>query len=139
MNIGKSGAGVDEFTVDIQSRDDRTYVKAEDQSYEFEVPFSRDEVEKALDAASPNHVSTQSLPSLGSTLFSTLFSADLGRALWQRMAEVERLDRGLRLRILSNSERTQHLPWELMFDPSRSDFMALSGRIALVRTRPEGY
>jgi hypothetical protein len=79
------------------------------------------------------------LPSLGSTLFSTLFSGPLGRALWQRMAEVERLDRGLRLRILSNSERTQHLPWELMFDPSRSDFMALSGRIALVRTRPEGY
>ncbi len=139
MNIGRSGAGIDELTVDIQSQGDRTFVKVEDQSLEFEVPFSREEVENALAAASPNHASAQGLPSLGSTLFSTLFSGDLGRALWQRMAEVERLDRGLRLRILSNSERAQHLPWELLFDPSRGDFMALSGRIALVRTRPEGY
>ena len=140
MVIGySSGTGVDELTVEIQGRSDRAYVNVDDQEFELKVPFSRTEVESALDATSPNHVSTQGLPSLGSTLFSTLFSGPLGRELWRRMAEVERLDRGLRLRILSNSERTQHLPWELMFDPSRSDFMALSGRIALVRTRPEGY
>lgn len=139
MNISNSAAAVDELTVDIQSREDRTYVHVEKESHELRIPFSREEVESALAATSPNQVSAQGLPALGSTLFSTLFSGNLGRTLWQRMAEVERLDRGLRLRILSNSERAQHLPWELMFDPSRSDFMALSGRIALVRTRPEGY
>ncbi|HEX5715289.1 MAG TPA: CHAT domain-containing protein [Thermoanaerobaculia bacterium] len=139
MIIGNSGAGLEDLTVNIQSEGDRTHVDIGGLKYELKVPFSRAEVEKALDATSPNHSSTQSLPSLGSTLFSTLFSADLGRTLWQRMAEAESLDRGLRLRILSNSERVQHLPWELMFDPSRGDFMALSGRIALVRTRPEKY
>lgn len=142
MRADSSGeAVVDELTVDIQSRGDREFVYVEEKSYELKVPssLSRQEVENALAAASPNQVSAQGLPSLGSALFSTLFSGDLGRALWQRMAEVERLDRGLRLRILSNAERTQHLPWELMFDPSRGDFMALSGRIALVRTRPERY
>jgi hypothetical protein len=139
MNIGNSAAAVDEFTVDIQSSGDRTFVRVDDQEYDFRIPFSREEVENALAANYPSQASTQGLSSLGSSLFSTLFSGDLGRSLWRRMAEVERFDRGLRLRILSNSERTQHLPWELMFDPSRGDFMALSGRIALVRTRPEGY
>ena len=139
MNIGNSAAVVDDFAVEIESSAERIFVRFEDRSYDFTVPFSREEVESALDTDSPRSVSTQGLSSLGSTLFSALFSGDLGRAFWQRMSDVERLDRGLRLRILSNAERTQHLPWELMFDPSRGDFMALSGRIALVRTRPEGY
>jgi hypothetical protein len=45
----------------------------------------------------------------------------------------------LRLRIVTNVERLQHLPWELLFDPSRGDFMSLSGRMVVVRTRPEGF
>lgn len=137
--VDNSAAVVDDFTVNVESTGDRTFARVDERRYDFQVPFSREEIESALADDSPNLVSTQGLSSLGSTLFSTLFSGDLGRLLWQRMADVEHRNGRLRLRVLSNSERAQHLPWELMFDPSRGDFMALSGRMALVRTRPENY
>ena len=88
MIIANSGAAVDELTVDIQSRDDRTYVQVGPESDELRIPFSREEVESALAATSPNQISAQGLPALGSTLFSTLFTGNLGRTLWQRMADL---------------------------------------------------
>ena len=140
MHIGNADGGVEEFTVSVESRDQRTMVRIGDEpAIDFRVPFTRHEVEAALEDFSPSLASTHAMASVGSTLFSALFSAQLGRTLWHRMSEVRRLDRGLRLRILSSAEATQHLPWELLFDPSQGDFMALSGRLALVRTRSEGY
>lgn len=106
---------------------------------DFRVPFSRDEVEQALEDYAPNRIAVDPLVSFGSTLFNALFSAERGRALWDLLGQVTRENRALRLRILTNLERTQHLPWELLFDGSRNDFVSLSGRVALVRTRPDGY
>lgn len=138
MIIRDSGMGqLEEFSVDLNAEGSDTYVAAEGQRVNFKMPFTREEVEAALGDFSPNRLSTDPLVSFGSTLFSSLFSGKLGRRLWQKMDEVEKSNRALRLRIVSNVERTQHLPWELLFDPSRGDFMSLSGRIALVRTRPE--
>lgn len=104
---------------------------------DFEIPFTRAEVERALDDASPNRITVDPLVSFGSTLFSALFSAERGRALWERLDQATREHSALRLRILTNVESVQHLPWELLYDASRSDFFALSGRVALVRTRPD--
>lgn len=138
MIIRDSGPGqLEEFSIDLRAQGSDTYVTAEGQRVDFRMPFTREEVEAALGDFAPNRVSTDPLVSFGSTLFSSLFSGELGRRLWQKMDEVEKSNRALRLRIVSNVERTQHLPWELLFDPSRGDFMSLSGRLALVRTRPE--
>jgi hypothetical protein len=106
---------------------------------EFQIPFSREEVERGLADFSPQRVAVDPLTLFGSTLFNALFAGERGRALWDRVDRATRDDRAFRLRIHTNLERTQHLPWELIFDGSRQDFVSLSGRVALVRTRPDGY
>jgi len=139
MTIGNTAFGqMEEFAVSINGDHERTFLEVDGKRYpDFQIPFSREEIEAALSDYSPSRMSTDPLSSIGSTLFNALFSEDVGRSFWRRMAEVDRKNCGLRLRILSNLERTQHLPWELLFDPSRSDFLSLSGRVALVRTRPD--
>jgi hypothetical protein len=106
---------------------------------DFRVPFSRQEVEQALEDYASNQIGVDPLVAFGSTLFNALFAAERGRIFWEFLGRVTRDNQALRLRILTNLERTQHLPWELLYDGSRSDFVALSGRMALVRTRPDGY
>ena len=135
----KSGQ-MEELAISLKGDGERTYLESDNTRYaDFSVPFSREEVENVLSDFSSKRMQTDPRAWLGSTLFSALFSGELGRKLWERMAEVESQNRALRLRIISNLERTQHLPWELLFDPSRGDFMSLSGRVALVRTRPENF
>lgn len=137
--ILRDSGQVEEFRIAVNADGDKTYLEADGSQSLFKVPFSRSEVEVALGDSLSSRQSTDPLVALGTTLFNSLFSGSLGRRLWERMAEMERQDRGLRLRIVTNLERTQHLPWELLFDPSRGDFMSLSGRLALVRTRPDGF
>jgi hypothetical protein len=67
-----------------------------------------------------------------------LFSGELGQSFWRKLNDVQANDGYLRLRIVTSVERWQHLPWELLYDPSRGDFLSLSGRLALVRTRADG-
>src|SRR5437764_900251 len=130
---------VDEFRIAVNADGGQTFVEVDGKREPFKIPFTRQEVEQALDDYSPTRLATDPLVSFGSTLFSALFAGELGRQFWERSAGTNREDRGLRLRIVSNLERAQHLPWELLYDPSRGDFMSLSGRLALVRTRPDGY
>jgi hypothetical protein len=130
---------VDDFRISLTGSGEQVTLQAGDTKEPFMVPFSRDQVERALDDSTPNRISTDPLTSFGSTLFSSLFSGKVGRQLWEQFADAEAGNRGLRLRIVTSLERIQHLPWELLFDPSRRDFMSLSGRLALVRTRQEGY
>jgi hypothetical protein len=140
MIIGTVGTEqIDDFRVSLTSSGDDLSIETEGTKERFRIPFSRDEVERALDDSSPNRISTDPLTSFGSTLFSSIFSGQVGRQFWGQFADAEKSNRGLRLRIVSSVERLQHLPWELLFDPSRGDFMSLSGRVALVRTRLEGY
>ena len=117
---------IDELRISLGAgTGDSTLVSVGEQQFgEFRIPFSRPEVEEALADRSPNRVSTDPLISIGSTLFNALFAGPLGRELWARLADVESRNRGLRFRIESNLERLQHLPWELLFDPSRGDFMS---------------
>jgi hypothetical protein len=130
---------VEDFRISLTGSGEEVTLQAGDTKEPFTIPFTRDQVERALDDSTPNRISTDPLTSFGSTLFSSLFSGRAGRQLWERFADCEAGNRGLRLRIVTSLERVQHLPWELLFDPSRRDFMSLSGRLALVRTRQEGY
>ena len=137
MQLGNSGVEeIEELPIFIDADGNRTFVQMADAAAtDFRIPFTREHVESTLNSYSPTRVATDPLASLGTTLFLALFQGIHGRELWQRMAQAERVDHGLRLRICSDVERTQHLPWELLFDPSRRDFVSLSGRVALVRTR----
>jgi CHAT domain len=129
---------IDDFRISITGSGDQVTLQAGDTREPFVIPFERDQVERALGDYSPSRISTDPLTSFGSTLFSSLFSGKVGRQMWEQLADAEAGNRSVRLRIVTNLERLQHLPWELLFDPSRGDFISLSGRLALVRTRQDG-
>ena len=101
----------------------------------FEVPFSREDVEHGLENATPER-GVDPLRSFGARLFNTLLSDERRKTWWEQLARVTTENGAVRLRILTELERLNHLPWELLFDSTRRDFIALSGRVALVRTRP---
>lgn len=131
---------VDEFRIELTADGDHTYFKfGDDDRQPFVNPFKRDEVEGVLSETSAVRLSVDPLMSLGSALFNALFAGERGRELWERLAESERRNRALRVRVVTSVERLQSLPWELLYDPSRRDFMPLSGRVTLVRTRNEGF
>lgn len=143
---------LDEFRVVLTAQGDAVSLAAQAPGVEvpampFRVPFTREEVERALaDYASPTRVASDPLTAVGGALFTAVFAEHerVGRAFWERAASAgaaggDHGPRALRLRVVTNVERVQHLPWELLFDPTRGDFMSLSGRLALVRTRPDGY
>ena len=129
---------LDDFRITLAGTADAVHLEVSGTTEPFHIPFSRGDIERALDDDTPNRLSTDPLMSVGSTLFN-LLSGKVARQLWEKTSEAESQNRGLRIRIFSSLERIQHLPWELMFDPSRGDFMSLSGRMALVRSRAEGY
>ncbi len=131
---------IEDFRIALESSWNEVILRGPDsKKVGFRIPFTRQEVELALNDYAPNRVTTDPLASFGSTLFSSLFSGELGQQFWRKLSEVESHNGVLRLRIVTNVERLQHLPWELLFDPSRGDFMSLSGRLTLVRTRPDGF
>lgn len=101
---------VDDFRISLTGSGEQVTLQAGDTKEPFMVPFSRDQVERALDDSTPNRISTDPLTSFGSTLFSSLFSGKVGRQLWEQFADAEAGNRGLRLRIVTSLERIQHLP-----------------------------
>jgi len=133
-------AALVDVVVSLDAQGERIHINLRDQRYDdFRIPFTRAEVEAGLDDYAPARAASDPLVRFGATLFGTVFDGARGQALWALLDEVTRSNRALRLRIRSNLERTQHLPWELMYDASRGDFVALSGRVALVRTRPDDF
>lgn len=128
-----------DVTLALDAQGDIIHLKLLGREYtDFRVPFSREDVERGLEDYGPER-SVDPLAFFGTNLFNTLFSEERRRALWELLARVTAENGAIRLRVLTNLERVQHLPWELLFDSSRQDFIALSGRVALVRTRPDGY
>lgn len=103
----------------------------------FEVPFSREDVEHGLENYAPEP-GVDPLRSFGARLFNTLLSDETRKTWWEQLSRVTTENGAVRLRIKTELERLNHLPWELLFDSTRRDFIALSGRVALVRTRPGG-
>ena len=55
-------------------------------------------------------------------------------ALWHESYQIARLrDRGLRLRLHAGSWALSRLPWELLYDERRGDFLVFDPRVSLVR------
>lgn len=140
MSQGTTGCPVlQDLSLALDAQGPRIHLKLRDREYtDFEVPFSREDVEHGLENYVPDR-GDDPLRFFGAKLFNTLFSDERRKIWWEQLGRVTTENGAVRLRILTNLERMQHLPWELLFDSSRRDFIALSGRVALVRTRPDGY
>lgn len=140
MALGITGYPVpQDVTLALDAQGELIHLKLLDNDYtDFQVPFSREDVEHGLESFTPDR-GIDPLTAFGTRLFNTLFSDERRKAWWEQLGRVTTENGAVRLRILTNLERVQHLPWELLFDSSRQDFIALSGRVALVRTRPDGF
>ncbi len=70
---------------------------------------------------------------LGRKLLEGAFSQD-SLTLWYESYQLAReRRRGLRLRLHINSWELSRLPWELMYDPRRGEFLVFDQRVSLVR------
>src|SRR5260370_37021798 len=90
----------------------------------FHVPFTRSDVEEALNDYAPTRAALDPLASIGSTLFMALFSGELGQGFWGKLAEGQANDGCLRLRIGTRLERWQNLPLELLYHPSPNGLLS---------------
>ncbi len=67
-------------------------------------------------------------------MFEALFQGSVGKLWASSRARVEGIGKGLRLRLrFRDAPRFEAWPWELLFDPSRRRFLALSVRTPVVR------
>jgi len=116
----------------------------------FKIPFPRrrldklpllyERLRKAQQNGSKGHPSAEEI---GQELYTSLFSGDVGRRFHESLANVEALgrDKGLRIRLsfdLNNSDLVflAALPWELLWDRSKNDFLCLIPKTPLVRYIP---
>ncbi len=137
-----------DFDLGIESAADGTYrmrvtgSPVGDARGEFAMPFSPLELENfVLRMARPRRglrriesPETEAARTFGTRLFEAVFTGAVG-TLWQRsIDEVERQDRGLRLRLrLDGTPELQALPWEYLYAPSDDRFLALSTWTPIVR------
>ncbi len=70
---------------------------------------------------------------LGERLFLSLIEGGLGARYHQAVAQATASARHLRLCLTTGDAPIADLPWELLYDPKRQDFVALSVRTPLVR------
>ncbi len=71
---------------------------------------------------------------LGQMLFEVLFAGDVDSLYFESLREARRKpDRGVRVKLRIPTAELASLPWELVFDPRRADFVALSRATPLVR------
>jgi CHAT domain len=139
----RDGQGFLELRVELapESREGSFRVSALGELGEFSGtfvnPVSAKELSAALGASPPATKSLQRdiamesvdpVKDLGSRLFDALFQG----SLWRLYEGMRSRDEAIRIRIVAEGDAAQ-LPWELLYDRHREDFLVLSTRSPLVR------
>lgn len=104
----------------------------------FEVPFSQREVEDFFiqigHTRSTESPEAKQIHSFGQQLFEATFNGKVRDCLRASLNETTKQGAGLRVRLrLADLPELGNLPWEFMYDPSQSRFLALSVETPLVR------
>ena len=104
----------------------------------FEVPFSQREVEDFFiqigHTRSTESSEARRIHGFGQQLFEATFSGTVRDCLRASLNETAKQGAGLRVRLrLADLPELGNLPWEFMYDPSQSRFLALSVETPLVR------
>ncbi len=92
---------------------------------------ARDLVPAVEDAAESGQSAARDF---GRVLFDVLFTGEVGSLYVESVRKVRREgERGLRVKLRTQAPELAVLPWELLFDPKRGDFVCLSNITPLVR------
>lgn len=102
------------------------------------LPFAAAELPERLAAVedailAPDPAGEQTLQAFGALLFDALMVGDV-RTVYERSRQaVEATGEGLRVKLRINAAELTALPWELLYDARRSEFLALSRYTPVVR------
>lgn len=131
--------GFDDFEVLIAAdRGDRVYPvtviesPAGQADGEFALPISVQELEAATERMHALATDEALLTDFGARLFSTLFHGDVLSRYAESMGMV-RERKGLRIRLRVVPPELAGLPWELLYDPEKHEFLGLSKRALITR------
>jgi hypothetical protein len=107
-------------------------------SARFTIPFSQAEVENIFLEVSRSRLiespEAKKIHTFGQELFEAIFQGDVRDQLRASLGEVNKQGAGLRLRLrLASLPELGNLPWEFLYDPSLSRFLALSVDTPIVR------
>jgi len=99
---------------------------------DFCMPFTSHELARALWRLEEDEADEDFLRGLGSRLFEALFRADVGNRFRSSQGMTAQ-GKGLRLRLRVEAGELIPLPWELLYDPERREFLSLTRRAPIVR------
>jgi hypothetical protein len=99
---------------------------------EFELPLSDEELETAIARMQALNTDEAMLKDFGARLFSALFKDDV-RSRYAESAGMVRDEKGLRLRLHIAPPELSALPWEILYDPEKQEFLGLSKRALITR------
>jgi tetratricopeptide (TPR) repeat protein len=107
-------------------------------SAQFELPFSQVDVENLVIQIGRSRLiespEAKKIHTFGQELFEAIFKDDVRDRLRTSLGEVHKQGAGLRLRLrMAGLSELGNYPWEFMYDPSLSRFLALSVDTPIVR------
>jgi hypothetical protein len=131
--------GFDDFDVLIAAdRGDRVYPvtvfksPAGQADGEFVLPMSDQELEAAMERMQALATDEAILTDFGVRLFSSLFHGDV-LSRYAESVGMTRERKGLRIRLRVVPPELATLPWELLYDPEKHEFLGLSKRALITR------
>lgn len=98
----------------------------------FRPPLAGDELQEVLERLERRETDQDFLADVGTRLFAALFSGDV-RVRYAESAGLTGAAAGLRIRLRLDPPELQALPWELMRDPEKREFLVLSKRSLVTR------
>jgi len=99
---------------------------------DFCLPFTPQELADAWQKLEDNEADEDWMQNFGARLFTALFQGQVGSRFRSSQGMVAQ-GKGLRLRLRAESGDLIALPWELLYDPERREFLSLTRRAPVVR------
>ncbi len=99
---------------------------------EFLLPMSQEELQAAIASMQTLDTDEAMLTDFGIRLFSALFNGDI-RTRYAESVGIAREKKGLRIRLHIDPPELAGLPWELLYDREKREFLCLSKRALITR------
>ncbi|NUO84424.1 CHAT domain-containing protein, partial [candidate division KSB1 bacterium] len=126
------------FTLHVQKKSGTTFLvdvieSPEGQVRDGEFVFEKDEAEEFLNKLRADEANQEEMRAFGKELFNKLFQPAISRCYDKSRGRIQEKSSRLRINLMIESPALVTLPWELMYDPSGREYLALTRELSLVR------
>ncbi len=128
-----------DLTLHVQKKSGATYLvdvidSPAGQARDGEFTFEKDEAEEFLGKLRADDATQEEMRTFGKKLFDKLFQPAINRCYYESRGLIKATPATrLRLKLMIESPALVTLPWELMYDPNRREYLALTPELSLVR------